>query len=40
LSNDLGFKRRADGVFDAIISDYDRCRFSSDWLGRLTQRSA
>lgn len=39
-SNDLGFKRRADGVFDAIISDYDGRRFSAEWLGRLTQRAA
>ncbi|MCR4413936.1 MAG: DUF1257 domain-containing protein [Thermoguttaceae bacterium] len=40
LSNDLGFKRRGDGTFDAIISDYDRARYSGQWLGRLTQRYA
>jgi hypothetical protein len=40
LSNDIGFQRRADGTFDAIISDYDRQKYSQDWLNRLTQRYA
>lgn len=39
-SNDIGFKRREDGAFDAIISDYDRSKYSQDWLNRLTQRYA
>ena len=39
-SNDIGFKRQADGTFDAIISDYDRVRYSQQWLNRLTQRYA
>jgi hypothetical protein len=39
-SNDVGFKRNATGAFDAIISGYDRRRFSRRWLGRLTQRYA
>ncbi|MCI0458267.1 MAG: DUF1257 domain-containing protein [Gemmataceae bacterium] len=40
LSNDLGFKRTAAGTFDAIISDYDRAKYSQEWLGKLTQRYA
>ena len=39
-SNDIGFKRREDGTFDAIISDYDRKKYSEGWLSRLTQRYA
>lgn len=38
LSNDLGFKQQADGTYTAIISDYDRTRFSQGWLNHLTQR--
>jgi hypothetical protein len=40
LSNDIGFKRNASGSFDAIISEYDRGKYSRDWLDRLTQRYA
>ena len=40
LSNDLGFKRNAGGTFDAIISGYDRMKYSQKWLDRLTQRYA
>ena len=39
-SNDIGFKRQEDGTFDAIISDYDRARYSQQWLHRLTQSYA
>jgi len=39
-SNDIGFKRQEDGTFDAIISDYDRARYSPQWLNRLIQRYA
>jgi hypothetical protein len=40
-SNDIGFKRQADGTFDAIISEYDRrAGYSQEWLNRLTQRYA
>ena len=39
-SNDIGFKRQKDGTFDAIISGYDRARYSQQWLNRLTQRYA
>src|SRR5438105_2187440 len=40
LSNDLGFKRNAGGTFDAIISDFDRPKYSQEWLRQLTQRYA
>jgi hypothetical protein len=39
-SNDIGFLRRADGRFQAIISEYDRREYDERWLGRLTQRYA
>jgi hypothetical protein len=35
-SNDIGFARRGDGTFEAIISGYDRRRFGQPWLDRLT----
>jgi hypothetical protein len=35
-SNDIGFARRADGSFEAIISDYDRSRYDAAWLAKLT----
>ena len=38
LSNDIGFKRREDGAFEAVISEYDRHQYSQGWLNRLTQR--
>ncbi len=40
LSNDIGFKRTPDGTFEAIISEYDRHKYSRSWLNRLTQRYA
>ena len=40
LSNDMGFKRNSTGTFDAIISGYDRSKYSQDWLNRLAQRYA
>jgi len=39
-SNDIGFVRGPDGVFTAIISEYDRRRFDDAWLIRLRQRYA
>ena len=39
-SNDIGFLRGPEGVFTAIVSDYDRSRYDEAWLGRLTQRYA
>ncbi|NJN88723.1 MAG: DUF1257 domain-containing protein, partial [Leptolyngbyaceae cyanobacterium SL_7_1] len=38
LSNDIGFKQQADGTYSAIISDYDRPRYSQAWVNQLTQR--
>lgn len=42
LSNDIGFVRGADGVFSAIISDFDRESrgYGGTWLDRLAQRYA
>lgn len=34
-SNDIGFARRPDGTFEAIISEYDRHRHDAGWLTRL-----
>jgi hypothetical protein len=39
-SNDIGFKQQGDGTFEAIISEYDRKKYSQQWLERLTQRYA
>ena len=37
-SNDIGFRRDADGVYRAIVSEYDRrLGFDEVWLGRVTQ---
>lgn len=35
-SNDLGFKRQADGTFGALISEYDSSFANKQWLGKLT----
>lgn len=37
LSNDIGFRRRADGSFEAIISEYDRARYDHAWLTRVAR---
>lgn len=39
-SNDIGFKRRGDGEYDAIISEFDRSKYNSKWLEKLTHRYA
>ena len=37
-SNDIGFARDANGVYRAIISEYDRgIGFNEAWLGRVAQ---
>ena len=37
-SNDIGFVRDGSGVYQAIISEYDRgIGFDETWLGRLAQ---
>ena len=35
-SNDIGFARREDGSYEAIISDYDRRSYNAAWLAKLT----
>lgn len=40
LSNDIGFKRGNDGTFQAIISEYDRTKYSETWLQDLADRYA
>jgi hypothetical protein len=35
-SNDIGFARRPDGSFEAIISEFDRSRYDAAWLAKLT----
>lgn len=34
-SNDIGFKRNADGTYGAIISEYDSHYANAAWLGKL-----
>ncbi|WP_049572689.1 DUF1257 domain-containing protein [Streptomyces sp. SBT349] len=36
-SNDIGFRRSADGTFEAIISEYDRARYGPAWLARVAR---
>ena len=37
-SNDIGFTRNANGVYSALISEYDRgIGFNDAWLGRVAQ---
>lgn len=37
-SNDIGFARRANGTFAAVLSEYDRSiGFDEKWLGRVHQ---
>lgn len=35
-SNDIGFARREDGSFEAIISEYDQRKYNAGWLTKLT----
>jgi hypothetical protein len=39
-SNDIGFKRQSSGEYQAIISEYDRRRFSEAWLQELNRNYA
>ncbi len=36
-SNDIGFRRREDGTYQAIISEYDQELLGEGWLGRICQ---
>jgi hypothetical protein len=42
VSNDIGFRRSADGSFEAIISEFDRdeLKYDADWIARLVQHYA
>jgi hypothetical protein len=37
-SNDIGFKKQADGQFEAVISEYDRNKYNQQWMNKLMQR--
>jgi hypothetical protein len=37
LSNDIGFRRRDDGTFEAVISEFDRSRYDQPWLTKLAR---
>jgi hypothetical protein len=37
-SNDIGFKRQEDGTFAAIVSEFDRFKYSQQWLNQVIQR--
>ena len=38
MSNDVGFARKKDGSFEAIISDYDKgAGLNAEWMAKLTQ---
>lgn len=39
-SNDIGFKKQADGSFNAIISDFDKHRHDEAWMSDLKKRYA
>lgn len=34
-ANDIGFKKQSDGTYEAIISDYDKRRYGTEWQGKL-----
>jgi hypothetical protein len=37
LANDIGFRRGADGHFEALLSAYDKsCGYNEAWLGKLS----
>ncbi|MFC5753714.1 DUF1257 domain-containing protein [Actinomadura rugatobispora] len=36
-SNDIGFARRGDGAFEAIVSEYDRTRYGAAWLTEVAR---
>ena len=39
-SNDIGFRKNADGRYEAIISEFDRETYNKQWLDQLCQRYA
>jgi hypothetical protein len=34
-SNDIGFSRNEDGMFTAIISEFDKTKYSTTWINKL-----
>lgn len=40
MSNDIGFKKAADGTFSAVISQYDKSRHNEAWMADLKKRYA
>ncbi len=36
MANDIGFRKTANGTYEAIISAYDSRRYSAAWLGKLS----
>jgi len=36
-ANDIGFKKQANGTFQAIISEYDRGHHNEQWLNKVKQ---
>lgn len=36
-SNDIGFQRSEDGTFKAIISEFDKTKYSEHWTNKLKQ---
>ena len=39
-SNDIGFKKQADGTYGAIISDYDKIKHTDHWMTDLKKMYA
>jgi hypothetical protein len=39
-SNDIGFLKSTDGTFQAIISEYDRRKYSHSWMQKIQCRYA
>lgn len=39
-SNDLGFRREADGTYTAVVSDYDNIRQGAEWDKKLRVKYA
>ncbi len=39
-SNDIGFKKAADGTYQAIISDYDSTKYNEKWLNDVKDKYA
>jgi len=39
-SNDIGFSKNEDGTFTAIISEFDKTKYSEHWTNKLKQSYA